>query len=111
MRASTSSTPRSGCVALAAQPWPAAGVSASCLGNPPLQQQYAFVGTGRATIQVIEPMHFRVVGEVSIRSNVTGALRAASCAPDAPTGCVATIYATTADGIVAVHVQQTHLAQ
>jgi hypothetical protein len=80
-------------------------------GNPPLQQQYAFVGTGRATIQVIEPMHFRVVGEVSIRSNVTGALRAAPCAPDAPIGCVATIYATTADGIVAVHVQQTHLAQ
>lgn len=75
----------------------------------PPAQQYVYTGSGRSTIQVIEPVHYRVIGEVPIRSTVTGALRAASCAPGAPADCISTVYAVTADGVVQVHVRASHL--
>jgi hypothetical protein len=78
-------------------------------GSVPLQQQYVFAGSGRSTIQVLEPVHYRVMGEVAIRSNVTGALRVAACGAGAPADCLATVLAVTADGVVAVHVRNSHL--
>jgi hypothetical protein len=70
----------------------------------PGQLQYVIAGTGRRTLQLIEPHNYRVVAEVPIRSNVTGALRAAPCAAGADPGCLATVYAVTADGIVIVNI-------
>jgi hypothetical protein len=73
-------------------------------GDRPLAEQLVFLGTGRSSIQVVEPVNYRVVREIPIRSSVTGALRAGPCAPGAPTDCIATVYGVTAEGVVMVHI-------
>jgi hypothetical protein len=73
-------------------------------GILPLAEQYVLAGTGRSSIQVIEPVNYRVIREVPIRSNVTGALRTAPCAAGADIGCLTTVYAVTADGVVIVNI-------
>jgi hypothetical protein len=73
-------------------------------GNRPLSEQLVFLGTGRSSIQVLEPVNYRVVREIPIRSNVIGSLRAGPCVPGAPADCVATVYGVTADGIVIVNI-------
>jgi DNA-binding beta-propeller fold protein YncE len=78
-------------------------------GDRPLAQQLVFLGTGRSSIQVLEPVHYRVIGEVSIRDVVNGPLRVAPCAPGAPGDCVATVYAVTASGVMALDVREAHL--
>jgi hypothetical protein len=73
-------------------------------GERPLDQQLVFAGTGRSSIQVIEPVHFRVVREIPIRGNVIGALHAAPPSPGAPAGTIATVYGVTAEGVVMVDI-------
>jgi hypothetical protein len=67
-------------------------------------RQLVVAGTGRSSLQVIEPVGYTVVREIPIRSTIVGPLRAGPCAPGAPTDCMATVYGVTADGIVVVHV-------
>jgi hypothetical protein len=73
----------------------------------------AFVGTTRSSIQVIETTHYQVVGEIPVRANIAGPLRAGAPLPGqtacpaeygggAPGCVVSRLYGVTAGGGVVV---------
>jgi len=91
------------------------------LPNQPRDRSLAFIGTGVQSIQIIEPVHFRVVGELPVRSNIAGPLRVAP-AVDATRRCptnfwngsancvVATVYGVSDAGtVISVDVLRRHL--
>ncbi len=75
---------------------------------------YSFIGTDRSTVKIIDTVHFLEVGEIAIRDDIVGPLRAtralpadnAGLAPGSSNYVIAKLYGvTSAGGVVVVNIR------